>query len=98
MLDVYPAREEPVGELAGVSGLDVARAAAERMGGRRVRWLPPRAERAARGARSAPPSAGDVLVTLGAGDVFTVSARPLAGGSDERAAGGRRARVPARPR
>src|SRR5665811_2577922 len=27
VLDVYPAREEPVGELAGVSGLDVARAA-----------------------------------------------------------------------
>ena len=35
VLDVYPAREEPVGELAGVSGLSVARAAADRMGGRR---------------------------------------------------------------
>ncbi len=32
VLDVYPAREEPLGELAGVSGLAVARAAAERMG------------------------------------------------------------------
>ncbi len=32
VLDVYPAREEPVGELAGVSGLDVARAAADSMG------------------------------------------------------------------
>ena len=32
VLDVYPAREQPVGELAGVSGLDVARAAADRMG------------------------------------------------------------------
>ncbi len=31
VLDVYPAREEPVGELAGVSGLRVAQAAAERM-------------------------------------------------------------------
>jgi len=40
VLDVYPAREEPVGELAGVSGLRVAQAAAERMGGRRVWWLP----------------------------------------------------------
>ncbi len=34
VLDVYPAREEPLGELAGVSGLDVARAAADRIGGR----------------------------------------------------------------
>ena len=33
VLDVYPAREEPVGELAGVSGLRVAQAAAERDGG-----------------------------------------------------------------
>ena len=40
MLDVYPAREEPVGELAGVSGLRVAQAAAERAGGRPVWWLP----------------------------------------------------------
>ena len=40
VLDVYPAREEPVGELAGVSGLQVAQAAAERMGGRPVWWLP----------------------------------------------------------
>src|SRR5207342_3725728 len=40
VLDVYPAREEPVGELAGVSGLDVARAAAERGGGMPVWWLP----------------------------------------------------------
>ena len=29
VLDVYPAREEPVGELAGVSGLQVAQAAAD---------------------------------------------------------------------
>ncbi len=35
VLDVYPAREQPVGELAGVSGFDVARAAADRMGGGR---------------------------------------------------------------
>ena len=40
VLDVYPAREEPVGDLAGVSGLDVARAAADRMGGRPVIWAP----------------------------------------------------------
>jgi UDP-N-acetylmuramate--alanine ligase len=40
VLDVYPAREEPVGELAGVSGLQVAEATAERAGGRPVWWLP----------------------------------------------------------
>ncbi len=44
VLDVYPAREEPVGELAGVSGLRVAQAAAERMGGRPVWWLPTAAQ------------------------------------------------------
>ncbi|MGH2961951.1 MAG: UDP-N-acetylmuramate--L-alanine ligase, partial [Solirubrobacterales bacterium] len=32
VLEVYPAREEPVGELAGVSGLSVAEAAADRSG------------------------------------------------------------------
>src|SRR5262249_33443461 len=37
VLDVYPAREEPVGPLAGVSGLDVARARrGGRQGGRRA--------------------------------------------------------------
>jgi UDP-N-acetylmuramate--alanine ligase len=75
VLDVYPAREEPVGELAGVSGLDVARAAADRSGGRPVWWLPDaaRAERALadrldRNSDLFP--AGSVLVTIGAGDVF----------------------------
>ena len=53
VLDVYPAREEPVGELAGVSGLQVAQAAAERMGGRPVWWLPD-ARAGARGARAPP--------------------------------------------
>jgi UDP-N-acetylmuramate--alanine ligase len=68
VLDVYPAREKPVGELAGVSGLQVAQAAAERMGGRRVWWLPSfEPARAAMAARLEP---GDVLVTIGAGDVF----------------------------
>jgi len=71
VLDVYPAREEPVGELVGVSGLDVARAAAERAGGRRVVWAPDLdAARRALEPRLAP---GDVLVTLGAGDVFKLA-------------------------
>ena len=48
VLDVYPAREEPVGELAEVSGLRVAQAAAERAEGRPVWWLPRTAELAER--------------------------------------------------
>jgi UDP-N-acetylmuramate--alanine ligase len=83
VLDVYPAREEPVGELAGVSGLRVAEAAAERMGGRPVWWLPEResarramADRLDR-ARALPD--GAVLVTIGAGDVFGLGEELLAG-------------------
>ena len=78
VLDVYAAREEPVGELAGVSGLDVARAAADRMGGRRVLWTPSLEQaKAALEARLAP---GMVLATVGAGDVFTVGEKLLAQG------------------
>jgi UDP-N-acetylmuramate--alanine ligase len=72
VLDVYPAREQPVGELAGISGLQVAEAAAERGGGRPVWWLP-RAETAERALESlvGRPGAEDwILVTIGAGDVF----------------------------
>ena len=75
VLDVYPAREQPVGELAGVSGLRVAEAAAERMGGRPVWWLPDAgtarlalADQLERGGRR--DSGPRVLVTIGAGDVF----------------------------
>ena len=71
VLDVYPAREEPVGELAGVSGLRVARAAAERMGGRPVWWLPEaEAARRALAERLDADGRDEVLVTIGAGDVF----------------------------
>lgn len=71
VLDVYAAREEPTGPLAGVSGLDVARAAADHSSGREVMWL-----------RDAPTAVhnldaalrpGDLLVTIGAGDVFRVA-------------------------
>ncbi len=78
VLDVYPAREEPVGELAGVSGLDVARAAADRMGGRPVRWAP--TLEAAQGAVATRLGAGDVLVTIGAGDVFRLGEALVEGG------------------
>jgi UDP-N-acetylmuramate--alanine ligase len=75
VLDVYPAREEPVGDLAGVSGLRVAQAAAERAGGRPVWWLPG-AELARRALADRldrdPQLYGEatILVTIGAGDVF----------------------------
>ena len=71
VLDVYAAREEPVGELAGVSGLDVARAVADRSAGRPVWWLRD-LESAARaiGPRLRD---GDLLVTLGAGDVWKLA-------------------------
>ncbi len=73
VLDVYPAREQPVGELAGVSGLQVAAAAADRSGGRPVWWLVD-AERA-ESALATQLGAGDVLVTLGAGDIFRLAER-----------------------
>jgi UDP-N-acetylmuramate--alanine ligase len=71
VLDVYAAREEPVGELAGVTGLDVARAAADRSGGRPVWWLRDldTAERAL-GPRLRD---ADLLVTLGAGDIWKLA-------------------------
>jgi UDP-N-acetylmuramate--alanine ligase len=67
VLDVYPAREEPVGPLAGVSGLAVARATADRAAGRPVWWL--RDAESARRALGQRLGEGDLLVTLGAGDV-----------------------------
>ncbi len=79
VLDVYPAREEPVGDLAGISGLDVARAAADRMGGKPVLWTPTLAQaEAALGPRL---ESGSVLVTVGAGDVFRVGEALLANGA-----------------
>lgn len=76
VLDVYPARERPVGPLAGVSGLDVAAAAADAAPGRRVSWLVDvdRAERALADRLGA----GDLVVTLGAGDVFRLADRLVA--------------------
>jgi UDP-N-acetylmuramate--alanine ligase len=71
VLDVYPAREEPVGPLAGVSGLMVASAAADHGGGRPVWWLPD-AELAAQ-ALGPRLGEGDVLITLGAGDIYRLA-------------------------
>ncbi len=84
VLDVYPAREEPVGELAGVSGLRVAQAAAERMGGRPVAWLPQAssAERYLAQRLDREPGradGGQVLVTIGAGDIFRLGEALVSG-------------------
>jgi UDP-N-acetylmuramate--alanine ligase len=68
VLDVYAAREQPIGELAGVSGLDVARAAADHAGGKPVWWL--RDAATAQSALAGRLGEGDLLVTIGAGDVF----------------------------
>jgi UDP-N-acetylmuramate--alanine ligase len=73
VLDVYAAREEPVGELEGVSGLQVAQAAADRSGGRPVWWLVD-SERA-ESALAPRLGEGDVLVTIGAGDIFQLAER-----------------------
>jgi UDP-N-acetylmuramate--alanine ligase len=80
VLEVYPAREEPVGELAGVSGLDVARAAADRMGGRRVTWVPGRERAAEALGRGLGP--GRVLVTIGAGDINELAEALVEGGEE----------------
>lgn len=78
VLDVYPARERPVGPLAGVSGLDVARAAADRAGGKPVLWLRDRGV----AARVLAPrlGAGDLLVTIGAGDIHLLAGELVEGG------------------
>ncbi len=80
VLDVYAAREQPVGPLAGVSGLDVARAAASAAPGRPVLWID-ELDRAAGVIREqVRPQEGDLLVTVGAGDVFKVGDELTAGG------------------
>ncbi|HVV90767.1 MAG TPA: UDP-N-acetylmuramate--L-alanine ligase, partial [Solirubrobacterales bacterium] len=84
VLDVYPAREEPVGPLAGVSGLDVARAAADRSGGKPVAWLPTVAKAEAflsHRLEAVPP--GSFLVTIGAGDIFKLGESLVRGDLDD---------------
>jgi UDP-N-acetylmuramate--alanine ligase len=84
VLDIYPAREEPIGPLAGVSGLDVARAAADSGNGKPVAWLPTavRAEAFLERRIQALPQ-GSILVTIGAGDVFKVGESLVKGASGD---------------
>jgi UDP-N-acetylmuramate--alanine ligase len=78
VLDVYPAREEPVGPLAGVSGLMVAEQAAEHAGGRPVWWLPTAEQvEQALGPRL---GEGDLLLTIGAGDIHKLAEALVEGG------------------
>jgi UDP-N-acetylmuramate--alanine ligase len=67
VLEVYPARERPEGEFEGVSGKLVADAAADAAGGRQVWWLPTIDD--ARAMLAGHLAEGDLLLTLGAGDV-----------------------------
>jgi UDP-N-acetylmuramate--alanine ligase len=79
VLDVYAAREEPVGELEGVSGIEVAAAAADRSGGRPVWWFVDAGR--AEAALAPELREGDVLVTIGAGDIFELAERLVEGES-----------------
>ena len=71
VVDVYPAREDAA-DYPGVSGYLVARAAAEHAAGRPVYWLP-RMDDAVPVLRGLLRE-GDLLLTLGAGDVDEVAA------------------------
>ena len=66
VLDVYPARERAK-DFPGVTGLLVAEAAADAGGGKRVAWM--RTHTAAESFLRAELQAGDLLLTMGAGDV-----------------------------
>lgn len=78
VLDVYPAREQPVGDLEGVSGRSVAVAAADAANGKQVWWLPSREDAlAALGPRVRD---GDLLITLGAGDINLLAEDLASGG------------------
>jgi UDP-N-acetylmuramate--alanine ligase len=73
VLDVYASREHPEGELAGVTGKLVADACADSAGGRPVWWLPTLEE--AEAVLSNELAEGDLVVTLGAGDVDRLAER-----------------------
>jgi UDP-N-acetylmuramate--alanine ligase len=72
VLDVYPARERAE-DHPGVSGLTIARAAAEQAGGRLVLWLP--SFDAAQSVLGEMLEDGDLCVAMGAGDVDVLGRR-----------------------
>jgi UDP-N-acetylmuramate--alanine ligase len=75
VLDVYAARERAE-DYPGVTGRLVAAAAADAAGGRRVAWLPRFDD--AEGFLRAELRDGDLLLTLGAGDVDALGRRLVA--------------------
>ena len=78
VLDVYPAREK-ADDFPGVSGLTVARKAADSAGGRAVWWLPTIQEVADRLVGELTPN--DVVLTLGAGDVDRLASALIESGA-----------------
>jgi UDP-N-acetylmuramate--alanine ligase len=76
VLDVYPARERAQ-DWPGVTGLLVAEAAADHAAGRPVAWLP--GLDAAEAFLRAALRAGDLLLTLGAGNIDALGRRLVAG-------------------
>ena len=76
ILDVYPARERAE-DYPGVTGLLVAEATADAAGGKAVAWMPDRA--AAKRFLADQLGPGDLLLTLGAGDVNALGAELVAG-------------------
>jgi UDP-N-acetylmuramate--alanine ligase len=78
VVDVYPARELAE-DFPGVSGLLVAQRAADAGDGKRVLWLPTLDQAAAR--LDAELRDGDVLLTLGAGDVDRLAGALSDGGA-----------------
>ncbi|MGA9875333.1 MAG: UDP-N-acetylmuramate--L-alanine ligase [Solirubrobacteraceae bacterium] len=72
LLDVYAARERAE-DHPGISGLTIARAAAERAGGRTVLWLP--SFDAAQSVLEELLGEGDLCVAMGAGDIDTLARR-----------------------
>jgi UDP-N-acetylmuramate--alanine ligase len=72
VLDVYPAREHAA-DFPGVTGLLVAQSAADAAGGRPVWWLPGMDE--AERVLAPELREGDLLLTLGAGDVDELARR-----------------------
>jgi UDP-N-acetylmuramate--alanine ligase len=76
ILDVYPARERPE-DYPGITGLLVAEATADAGNGKRVVWMPDRD--AAKRFLQAEIHRGDLLLTLGAGDVNALGQELVAG-------------------
>jgi UDP-N-acetylmuramate--alanine ligase len=83
VLDVYPARERAE-DFPGVTGRLVAEATYDAGGGKRVAWLPTHA--AAEAFLRNELCSGDLLLTMGAGDVDRVGRALLSGGAGGAAA------------